>query len=1201
MSKSQTKTDSSITPPKEVSKSLMKKAGQSYVFSWSWFLGGVIVLTLLCLSAYGMRTLNMFNMSQQVIDIADGLKEEGNLRGAIDVLTSFLESSPNSPTVWKRQCDLWSELYQSQSMTSRDMLLKALERHKRALPFLRDDSIKEIRERILEMELEMAQSDDLYWADTLTSAREILQTWKNHPLGTKVLAIGSSRQFITVRIRPIIGDFQSLDQLFQVAWELNRGDIDLAMSYADFLRKVEQNWQGVVSPQLLVRSETDRNLHADEIISTMVQENPEDVRAYLARYEYRRENKLLDFSQTGLNSDLVKALEYYPNSALALRLAGLHMFICSQSARGAGNYQEADVSRDLAHDYFTQAISAAPSNPDGYLLLGRWFMASNQVDKALETWNLGRRRIGSISPDIVGEVAFVSINQKLYEQAWEAIAELERFVINVGPRLRNTQSLGYRQMYGLLLGKYYLSQRDDALAQAAEANRKITEAQARGLPIDPDLLKLADDSNSAANGLRNLAINEIRAVLDTSSNLDYDRSGGTTLSRLQGEGFISLGRLEAEFQAWDKAVDAYQKARTYPLVAPLATIQAANAYERANQFEASLAVLQEGARRYPENPALRFFYLNALFAQELARPVPTSRNYALLEQELNEVALLQDKLPQAWRVDTMRVQLHYVRGGGTRQAQQECLVRLRELEVNTKYAGDPVFLAEIATQYSSIGAFDDFNRVINLIRDMPGGDARYYVLRIEDAKRRGDTSSALFLADEALSFASETDKPKFARIRQALESPGGLNYLDADEQYGRLKNLYDGKKIHDPQTFFELANLAFSRDELEIAKNIEDRLRQIEGEQSGTLWRYLAVKRLIRQAAGDPTSDFLNNARAVQKEITGMRPNWDMTYVLLAEIEKEAGNINEAIASYLMAVSRGNRQPAVYREVISLLYRVGRDEEAVRLRRSAGTIFGSAFFDNENIFPPLYQGYYEQIYRAIQEGNIGSADDLANACIKRAIDNKEPTDLLLDLNTRIGKLFMDSSNEVSAERFFRTVADQGGKYVIPLAVCYIKMGKTDEAFGLFIRELEKSTVDTSILEVLFRLSRQTKPSEAVLQKIDQQLERLEPLFTEKMESLILLAGYWINRNRLDHVIPIYRKGLEMEPGNLWILNNLAMSLAESARGGESSTIARGEFRANETKRITLTTSQPRSTYIIRFPGQTPPKPEDFRFLTTPRE
>jgi len=500
-----------------------------------------------------------------------------------------------------------------------------------------------------------------------------------------------------------------------------------------------------------------------------------------------------------------------------------------------------------------------------------------------------------------------------------------------------------------------------------------------------------------------------------------------------------------------------------------------------------------------------------------------------------------------------------------------------------------------------MGAFDDFQRAIDRVRDMPGGESLYYVLRIGDARRRGDMDMALFLVDEALLVVADAEKERFVKIRQNLENPGTEAYLDPDEEYGRLKNLYDGKKIHDPQTFFELANMAFSRGEVETAKNIEARLKQIEGEQTGTLWRYLNVRRLISQAGDDSQSELLIKARAIQREIASLRPNWDMTYVLKAEIEKKTGNIDEAIGAFESAIGRGNRQPMVYRDLISLYYTKERVEDGERIRRLAIGIFGAAFFEGDSMFPPAYQGYYEQIYRAIQEGDIGIADDLAQACIRKAIENREPTDRIMDLNTRIGRLFMDSGNAATAERFLASLAEQGGRFVYPLAVCYARMEKTDEAFELFVRELEKPTVDTSILRSILLLFTQVKPSEVVLQKIDRQLERLEPIFIENMETLFQLANYWIERERLDHAIPIYRKGLEMDPNNFAILNNLAMLLAENAIGSGVSTVARGEFRQNETKRILLTAPQPKSTYIIRFPGQTPPKPEDFRFLAAPKE
>ena len=1206
MSTIQTKTETAQHSghQKELSKQIIRQAGQSYVFSWAWFIGGIVVLSLLCLSTYGMRTLNVINMSKQVIEISNDLEEKGNIKDAIDVLASFLESHPDNPDVWTRQCNLWDNLYKTNSMTSRDMLSKAIDRQKRAIPYLADESLKEVRERILDMELEVSKTDqtNASWPNTLVNAKEILKVWKNHPLAMKVVAMGSYRLWSASNRRPAMEDLP-LDNTLQLAWELNLGDIDLAVDYAGFLRGVKSDWQVVVSPAMLAREPSERNAKADETIDTMVRVHADDASAYLARYEYQVTNNQLNPTRTDLEPDLAKALELTPRSARALQFAGRQMFISSQQARLQGNLQVADENRDKSFEYFSKVIEYFPKNPDGYLLLGKWYLASNQHDKALEIWLTGHDKIGYVFPELTGEIAYLSIERKQFDQAKKMINELDQFVIQFGGRMKASASANYTRMYGLLRGKMYVAQRDEALAKQVEANKAIESARARGVSVDPAMEKSLEESVELAERLRNLASSELSFHLRGLAEIDYDLSGGSVLSRLEGEAFINCGRLEADVQAWDAAAVFYEKGRVFPTVASLATIQAANAYERCNRPDVALAILQNGAKRFQSNSTLRFFYLNALFSQELAKPEPGSRNYTLLESELNEVATLQDKLAQPWKIDTMRVQLHYVRGGGTRQVQQECLSQLKELERNTAYMEDPLFLAEVASQYSSMGSLSDFNRVVEQVRKLPQGQSVHYVLRIEDARRRGDTATAIFLAEEALTTVAEAEKPRFARIKELLDDPDSAGVLDPDEEYGRLKNLYDGKRIHDPKTFFELGNLAFSRGEVEVAQNIEGRLKQIEGEKNGTYWRYLAVKRLIKQADGDSNSELMNNARAIQREIVAIRPNWDMSYVLKAEIDRETGNINDAIIAYQEAIDRGNRQPMVYRDLTSLLYQVGRAEDGERIRRLAGSVFGNAFFESDNMFPPPYQGYYEQIFKAIQEGNIGSADELANACIKKAFDNKESTDRIMDLNAKIGKLFMDSSNAASAERFLASVAEQGGRFVVPLAVCFVRMEKVDEAFELFVRELEKPTVDVAILRPILLLMLQVKPSEDVMRKIDGQLERLEPVFTENIDSLVQLADYWISREMINHAIPIYRKGLEMEPNNLRILNNLAMLLAESSRGG-SETLARGTFNANEAKRIPLNVSQPRKTYILRFPKtdgeQATPKPEDFRFLTNPQ-
>ncbi len=1204
MSTTRTKTETVQTPPppKDLSRRIVTQAGQSYVFSWSWFFGGIVVLTLICASVFGMRTINVFNMSKQVVDIAKGLEEEGNTKGAIDVLAAFLASRPNSPDVWAYQCDLWSDLYKSKSMTSYDMLTKAIDRHKQALAYLPDDSSKEVRARILEMELEVAKSNPGNWAITIDNARDTLKLWNNDPLAMKVLAMGVFKQFLTAGRRPAQEDLP-LDDLLRNAWELNKSDIDLSIDYATFLRNVKPDWQNIVSSKVHGKEASERNLEADDIVDVMVRNNADNAEAYLARYEYHLAANAIDLSRPDLEPDLVKALELSPNSTQALQSAGRQMFISSHYAQAQGKTKEAEENRDKAHEYFSKMIQVDPTGPEGYMSLGKWYIAAEQVDKALEVWNEGRAKIGYVSPYLDGEIAYVSIDQKLYDQAKTMIDEIEQFSLHFASRKLGATGMNLVRIYSLLRGKLYMAQRDDAVAKRGEALRKIAEAKAKGQSADPTLERLVQESSETAERLRNMAAQVIHSQLTVLYEKDYDLSGGTVLSRLEGEAYLTSGRLEAEMQAWEKAAEYYQKARVFPSVAALATIQTANALERSNRPQESLGVLQDGARRFPDNSALRFLYLNALFAQELAKPEASTRNYTLLENELNDVEQFKDKLPQPWKLDTMRVQLQYVRGGGTLAVQRECLARLRELEGEDKYKDDPLFFADIASQYSSMGSFDDFSRVVNRVRELPKGESVYYLLRIDDAKRREDSATALLLVDEALTSVADADKERFARMKSVLENPELGGVPDPDEEFGRLKNLYDGHNIHDAHTFFELGNLAFSRGEVELAKNIEDRLKQIEGEKTGTLWRYMAVRRLVKQSEGNPNSELLNSARAFQRDIAALRPNWDMTFVLKAEIEKETGNINEAIVAYQEAIARGCRQPMVYRDLISLYYQVGRADDGEKLRRLAGSVFGPGFFESGDMFPPPYQGYYEQIFKAIQEGNIGSADDLANACIKKALENKEPTDRILDLNTRIGKLFMDSSNAASAERFLAKVAEQGGKFIFPLAVCYIKMEKVDEAFELFVRELEKPTVDPSVLTSVLILSTQATPSEAIQQKIDRQLERLEPVFTEKLEFLLQLGDYWINRNRLDHAIPIYRKGLEMEPNNLLILNNLAMLLAESGQGG-TTTIARGTFNANEAKRIQLTDSQPKKTYILRFPkpgaGQAAPNPEDFRFLSAPQ-
>ncbi|MGL6196824.1 MAG: hypothetical protein ACRC2T_18585, partial [Thermoguttaceae bacterium] len=579
-----------------------------------------------------------------------------------------------------------------------------------------------------------------------------------------------------------------------------------------------------------------------------------------------------------------------------------------------------------------------------------------------------------------------------------------------------------------------------------------------------------------------------------------------------------------------------------------------------------------------------------------------TRNYDLVESELNDISRFMSSISTPWKIDVMKVQLQYVRDGGTRAAQSAAVTSFREMEENQQYANDPAFLSEVAQQYSRIGASNDFNRIVERLKNMPEAKNEYYKTKALDALFRNDSETALDYINEAISVLPEDQQKEFTSLKNRIEKPN-MTYEDSmEERYTNMMDLFNNKRIFDPKTFFELANLAFARGDNNTVNAIKGRLREIEGED-GAYWRFIAARQIVRDAEGKQDKMLLDNARKMHRELVSKRPKWDMASLLLAEIEKAAGNLQESAVAYVDAIENGANQPDIYRELISLYYQLKNYTEAEKFQRRAVALFGEGFRTTGNMFPPPYQGFYEQIFKAISDGDIGTAEKLAEDCMKKAAEAGEPSDLIMDLNLKISKLFIDSMNPEVAQQFLETVAKQGGPSVYPLTICYAQMGKVDDAFELLLREFEKETDDVTMLQGIIMLNAQIKPSETVLQKIDRRVMQVEPTFADRVEPLLYIARYWEIRNMPEKATQTFRKILELEPENLTALNKLALFLGQAGKTTKN-VLAKGSLGTDAgSKVIEFTKPQPVNSLIIRFPGagssENLPNPADFKFYTQP--
>jgi tetratricopeptide (TPR) repeat protein len=121
--------------------------------------------------------------------------------------------------------------------------------------------------------------------------------------------------------------------------------------------------------------------------------------------------------------------------------------------------------------------------------------------------------------------------------------------------------------------------------------------------------------------------------------------------------------------------------------------------------------------------------------------------------------------------------------------------------------------------------------------------------------------------------------------------------------------------------------------EADIAKleQVVDDLREVEGKDEGTFWRYGDALRhvLLGRERTDPGE--YKYARDRLKEVAKLRPEWVRVPLLEAQIEDEQGNIDAAIEKYGLAIKLGARQVDVLRRAVQLLASRRRSDEAQQL------------------------------------------------------------------------------------------------------------------------------------------------------------------------------------------------------------------------------------------------------------------------------
>ena len=279
----------------------------------------------------------------------------------------------------------------------------------------------ELRARLGELLLERGR-----YPAAETEARILLESDKNSPEGTRLLALSLYGQFLAGAIVPESEAGTAIGKTFENALALNPRDVKLASTFARIVREKKQ----LLSDEERATPDTERQQRADEIIDGMVAADPQNPEALLARFLYRTEYELPETEQ-----DLAAALKYGPDNVSVVLVAAAYAQTQARQAEQESDSASAADHYVEAQAHYEHAIELAPEDERAYAALGQVQMAQSQPELAIATWRRGLEQAGDGSLRLNLYLAESLISEKKLDEAKRSLDALDRVLKNLRPNL----------------------------------------------------------------------------------------------------------------------------------------------------------------------------------------------------------------------------------------------------------------------------------------------------------------------------------------------------------------------------------------------------------------------------------------------------------------------------------------------------------------------------------------------------------------------------------------------------------------------------------------------------------------------------------------------------------------------------------------------------------------------------------------------
>jgi tetratricopeptide (TPR) repeat protein len=853
----------------------------------------ICILAMSALVIWGVHRLQMGRVATSLISKAQSAKEDGDWSNAARLIESYLLLWPSDN---ERKVEL-AEVY-DKSATTLPQIQRLIGLQSIAIGACEakedlQDRIEPLRRRMIERLMQLGRQEealdgiariagpklDLELAKWFALCRYQLVVEKR----SSELPQGSLSQLPAWLVS--LNSMRVPDLLARVLSDMP-GDIDLSVSMSECLLGDSE----MLAPTEFGKiSATELKDRAKNYMDRMLAANREDPKAWLAHYMISSR-----IDRVEAEGDIRHALVLAPDNVNVLKQAGMHYLERARSFAGFNNKEQRAAWLDEARAHF-QKVRESDELHDVATFLGYGEVLKEQgnTDEAITVWKDGARVCDPPTMILNYRVVEAYIDSKRYQDALEALGEMDEAIKMEGPLLPKLYQNAYARDSKRLWSSYYVAIGDyrsatALLQQVVNSNRELDrpdQAEILGL-LASAYFKMGQWDQSARN---------FELAINMSSNAIYQRGAANAWFAAQrfGEALRKLQQID-----YKKAMDWVQLAE----------------------------VILEIQKRQRQDPALWVMFDGALIDAK--------------RSTVNDDSLTSSP----WILDYLAIEAMAYRG--TESATIEAFeTAAREMQkLCQKYPEADDLWRRAISRLRSWKQDNVARQLLERLRERSQESTEATIAQAEALAQDGLASDARILLENRLIVDPDNESLKKA-IVQWTAATG-----DWDSAMLKMK----GGGVKDINVVRALADIAIRSPVLEREldlgnrKLVEDRLKKwsqnlemLEREMhdlegvDGTEWRFLRGKRLLVSSALNKNFDTTEVAELVSY-LDHNRPLWTSTHVLTGNMAERQANPSRAVKAYSRAVQYGEQNLEVYERLADLLYRQGALADAATLIERLG-------------------------------------------------------------------------------------------------------------------------------------------------------------------------------------------------------------------------------------------------------------------------